>query len=119
MILPATIRDIDDILARPEIELDGGNETGRSSEIGGQYCNNDVVARDCKMERKRLSDGPVRMSPDQLTVYPKRVLVICAYDNRAASDRCNTRYRDVLAERAGPDRCDSTWTGDLVCPNPF
>jgi len=78
-----------------------------------------VLSRASKSECITLSDGPIRMSPDLLTIYVKRILVICADDNRAASDRYITGYHDVLAERAVPDRCASTGTTNLVCPNPL
>jgi len=56
--------------------------------------------------------------PDQLTVYVKRILVVGAYHNRAVGGRYG--YRDVLAERATPDRFASSGTANcFVCPNPL
>jgi hypothetical protein len=86
IILPATVRDIDESRA-PGIELEGSNDTGRSFKIGSRNCDNDLSARDCKREWISLRVRPIRMSPDQLTIDVKRILVIRAYDNRATGGR--------------------------------
>jgi len=44
--LPGTVRDIAESEA-PSSELEGGNDTGRSSKVCSVYRNNDVTARDC------------------------------------------------------------------------
>ena len=59
------------------------------------------------------------MSPDLLTIYVERILVICADDNRAAGGWYITGYHHVLAERAVPDRSVAIETTNLVCPNPL
>ena len=70
------------------------------------------MSRTSKSECVAQSNGPVCTSPDLLTVYVKRILVICADDNRAAGGRCNTGHRNILTGRAVTDRCAST--GPLI-----
>ncbi len=122
IILPAIIRHIDGRTGarpNPNIQLEGSNDTRRPCGIFSIYCNDDVSGRPSKSECITLSDSPICMSPNLLTIDVKRILVIRADDNRAAGGWYITGHHNVLAERAVPGRCVAARTANLVCPNPF